>query len=372
MAYDISPERREEYRQTSIRSQQRKRNLLRTSLGAVRTYIPRLDPSTLMPKLASNHLGALSLFSGGGGLDVGFEHAGFEHLASYDVLEICGSTLRRNRPRWNVNSGEDGDVTGVDWKRYRGAVDVLHGGPPCQPFSIAGKRMGAKDSRNMWPAYVAAVLAMKPRVFIAENVTGLMDRAFGSFVDENILKPLQTKYVICTFRLSADEFGVPQGRKRVFMVGFINKQDAARFTAPNPTHSVLANRTQAIRPPNKARFALGLNNIGFDALAPTLRSGFTGPRNTTGVLNSKASLLIWNKLKIWPNGVQPTRDLAARFKPENGHYRLSVAECALLQGFPLDWSFEGPVYQALGQIGNSVCPPVAYWVGRAVSSALSE
>jgi DNA (cytosine-5)-methyltransferase 1 len=70
--------------------------------------------------------------------------------------------------------------------------------------------------------------------------------------------------------------------------------------------------------------------------------------------------------------VQPTREAASAYPPENGHYRLAVEDCALLQGFPADWKFEGAVYQALGQIGNSVCPPVAYAVARAVARAVGS
>jgi DNA (cytosine-5)-methyltransferase 1 len=88
------------------------------------------------------------------------------------------------------------------------------------------------------------------------------------------------------------------------------------------------------------------------------------------VLNSKASLKVWNSLEIWPNGVQQTHSLAMGYPPENGHFRLSVSDCALLQGFPSDWAFSGAVYQALGQIGNSVCPPVAFAVARELAKAL--
>jgi DNA (cytosine-5)-methyltransferase 1 len=101
-----------------------------------------------------------------------------------------------------------------------------------------------------------------------------------------------------------------------------------------------------------------------------LRSGFTGPRKTTGVVNSKASLRIWTALEIWPHGVQSSSAMARAFFPENGHVRLTVGDCALLQGFPADWRFAGAVYQALGQIGNSVCPPVAYRVALNVARAL--
>lgn len=77
-------------------------------------------------------------------------------------------------------------------------------------------------------------------------------------------------------------------------------------------------------------------------------------------------------MQVWPNGVQPTRGMAEAYAPENGHFRMSVADCALLQGFPEDWKFSGAVYQALGQIGNSVCPPVAYAVALQVARALGK
>ena len=80
----------------------------------------------------------------------------------------------------------------------------------------------------------------------------------------------------------------------------------------------------------------------------------------------------WNELGSWPNGVQATRPLARAFTPENGNFRMSVADCALIQGFPETWQFSGAVYQALGQIGNSVCPPVAYAVARQVAFALGS
>ncbi|HEY6897941.1 MAG TPA: DNA (cytosine-5-)-methyltransferase [Rhodocyclaceae bacterium] len=368
MAYDITAERREQYREMSIRSQQRKRALLERDHGQrkISFHVPRLAPADLMPAIEPHGLSSLSLFSGGGGLDLGFERAGYGHVASYDVLDVCGDTLRANRPDWTVFGGQHGDVTQVDWRAYRG-VDVVQGGPPCQPFSIAGKQAGANDLRNMWPAFVASVLAARPMAFVAENVPGLLDPKFKSFVEENIIRPLDRSYHLTTFRVGAAEFGVPQTRKRVFIVGFRNAAHARRFSRPTPTHS---DEPGDLAPPNTTRHSLGLSNIGFDVAAPTLRSGFTGPRNTTGVVNSKASLQVWGKLCIWPHGVQRSRELAAAYPPENGHLRLSVPDCALLQGFPEEWRFEGAVYQALGQIGNSVCPPVGYKVALAVARAL--
>jgi DNA (cytosine-5)-methyltransferase 1 len=153
MVYELTADQRDRYRATSIRSAARKQHMLsaehvedprpRVKLGH------RLNPDDLMPQVAPNGLVALSLFAGGGGLDLGFERAGFEHEAAIEILDICGDTLRLNRPAWDVRSGQvAGDVRSTEFTPFRG-VDVVHGGPPCQPFSIAGKQEGANDPRNM-------------------------------------------------------------------------------------------------------------------------------------------------------------------------------------------------------------------------------
>ena len=372
MPYHISEERRDWYRRMSARSRQRKIAAGNGALagGSSQVNTPNLDPETLMPALAPHRLRALSLFSGGGGLDLGFERAGFEHVASFDILDICRSTLRQSRPAWTVFGGQEGDVQARDWSRFRGQVDVVHGGPPCQPFSIAGKRHGSHDPRDMWPAFIDAVHKMEPAVFLAENVPGLLDSRFSRYVSDVILKPLSSHYQVSTFRILASDFGVPQVRKRVFFVGFRRRAAPGHFRVPAPTHRVAADLFDRRERTTGARAALGLPDIGFDCCAPTIRSGFTGPRKSTSILNSKASQAVWARLKIWPNGVQRDREAAAKFPPENCHFRLAVQDCALLQGFPESWRFAGAAYQVIGQIGNSVCPPVAYAIAKAVARAL--
>lgn len=372
MGYQITDAQRDLYRQTSARSRARK---ALAQAGADLKPIhpinnPRFDPTELMPQRSPSRLCALSLFSGGGGLDLGLERAGFAHVCSYDILDICGETLSANRPAWPVCRGSNGDVTGVDWTKMHQGIDLVHGGPPCQPFSVAGRQRGRNDERDMWPQFIRAVHALGPSAFIAENVPGLVQSRFADYVTESILQPLGD-YRIRRFVLNAADFGVPQNRRRVFFVGFASAAAAERFHQPAPTHGPPEPDLFAPPAATGARWALGLPDIGFDEPAPTLRSGFTGPRKTTGVINSKASLERWTRLQIWPHGVAVSREAAHRFPPENGHFRLSVQDCALLQGFPADWRFSGAVYQVLGQIGNSVAPPVAYQVACAVRAALA-
>ena len=372
MPYDISEAKRDWYRKISVRSRQRKKAAINGELqhDLNRINAPILKPEKLMPQQKPHGLRALSLFAGGGGLDLGFERAGFEHIASFDVMEICGATLRRNRPQWRVLCGSSGDVAKADWSAYKGRVDLIHGGPPCQPFSIAGKQNGNKDDRDMWPALIHAVLTLLPEAFVAENVPGLLSPKFRQYVDKVILAPLTPHYHIATFKAVASDFGVPQMRKRVIFVGFRSPHAASCYDIPEPTHFPQDSLFYFDQYTMGARVALGLENIGFNCFAPTLRSGFTGPRKSTSVLNSKASQKVWKELRIWPNGVQKSREDAIRFPPENGHFRLSVQDCALLQGFPDDWVFQGATYQMLGQIGNSVCPPVGYAIAKSVSKAL--
>lgn len=372
MPYEITDDKREWYRQVSARSRIRKNAATNGDLvtSAVTINKPNLKPEQLMAKRPRNGLRTLSLFSGGGGLDLGFERAGFHHVASYEILDICGDTLRSNRPKWNVFSGRDGDVTQVDWSIYADKIDVIHGGPPCQPFSIAGNQRGGRDSRDMWPSFISAILNLMPIAFVAENVPGLLDPKFAKYVNGTIIKPLTPFYHIVKFQAPATDFGVPQIRKRVIFVGFRDASIANNFTIPEATHMAQEDMFSDGPLTMGTRKALGLKDIGFDCFAPTLRSGFTGPRKATSILNSKASQAVWERLQIWPNGVQKSREAAANFPPENGHFRLSVQDCGILQGFPEDWLFCGAAYQMIGQIGNSVCPPVAYAIATSVARAI--
>ena len=118
------------------------------------------------------------------------------------------------------------------------------------------------------------------------------------------------------------------------------------------------------------REALGLSDIGIDTIAPTLRCTLTGPRSTTSILSSTSAQQVWRSVGVWPNGVQSNREKASAFETKDGTFRLSVADCAMLQGFPEEWKFNGPVYQALGQIGNSVAPPMAYHIALSVAQVL--
>ena len=383
--YHLTASQRDRYREISRNSRLAKLAAEEGTLKKVHQINhPKLFPELLMPQKERNGLRCLSLFSGGGGLDLGFDYAGYSHVASYELIPICGETLKHNRPQWSIFGGlKNGDVKNIDWNIYQGKVDVVHGGPPCQPFSVAGEQKGQEDERNMWGEFNRAVNTIKPRAFVAENVLGLMNPKFAGFVEKYILGQLQD-YKIKMFEMHTADFGVPQRRRRVFFVGFRSKEDFAKFSEPEVTHSwnhfkkspnnkiIDLNIFDCSKPKTMGvRESLGLPDVNFDDLAPTIRSAFTGKRNTTSILNSSASQKTWADMEIWASGVQSNREKASAFPAKFEHFRLSVQDCGIIQGFPESWKFAGAVYQILGQIGNSVSPPVAYAVAVNVAKALN-
>lgn len=354
--WEISEARRQEYARSSIESQRAKVAALRRAQSEPEVpltiaYDPRLD----MPILPETELTSLSLFSGGGGLDLGFDRAGFRHLRSYDILEFAGDTLRANRPKWRIMAGASGNVRHADWASLRQKVDIIHGGPPCQPFSIAGRREGKDDGRDMFPEFLRAIKQIEPKVFLVENVIGFLSKKFDHYRQE-LLEQVSDDYNINMFTLSSADFGVPQDRRRAFIFG----SSKALNTDFDPS------KIKKVPERRGVRAALGLPATGTDGLAPTLRCTLTGPRQTTSIANSTASVDRWRTLGIWPHGVSSSRSIAASFPTKDQTYRLCVEECQALQGFPLDWVFQGAVYQRLGLIGNSVCPPVAYSVAASI------
>jgi len=387
--WKIDSEQREKYSTLSKNSYQAKlKAITENKIGHYQDInTPKLDPSSLMPKLKKNGLRTLSLFSGGGGLDLGFDLAGFTHVASYEILDFAAKTLKLNRPKWNVFTGEDGDVTSIDWKKYKGKVDVIHGGPPCQPFSTSGKQKGSEDARDMIPEFVRCVNEIEPKAFIAENVSGLTSKKFKQYLEDTLFSPLRPNYEIQMFILNAAGFGVPQIRKRVIFVGIKKEINAKKYVQPKETYdfshlkrsgrnneatlSLFDNNETKLKCMG-VREALGFNEFEYDTIAPTLRCTLTGPRSTTSILSSTSTQKTWKSIGIWPNGVQGNREKASAFETKDGTFRLSVADCAILQGFPENWKFHGPVYQALGQIGNSVAPPMGYHIAKSISQALKD
>lgn len=370
----LTASKREEFRRIANESREARRKAL-SGEGPMPQYpinIPAYNPMDLMPQLDYCGHDAISLFSGGGGLDLGFDRAGIGHLGSWEILDDAAKTLCDNHPEWKVYGGEKGDVRGVDWKQYRGNVSIVHGGPPCQPFSAAGRQRGAADPRDMWPEFVRCILECKPDVFLAENVAALTSSKFSDYVKETITKPLEKSYHLHVVMMQAYEFGVPQIRRRVLFFGFRTRSLERKWVAPTPTHRKTGSPDNGLPETMGVRRALGLPDIGFDDVCPTLRSGLSGPRHTTSILSSVSAQRKYEELGLWPNGVAATREDAHRFVTKNGTFRLSVPDVQLIQGFPETWKFHGATYMKLGQIGNSVAPPVAYAAASSIARLFTK
>jgi len=212
---------------------------------------------------------SIELFSGTGGLALGLQMSGFEHEALYEWDKNSCDNLKYNIAKgytaikdWSVHQT---DVRTVCYDGYTGKLDLVAGGPPCQPFSLGGKHQAYNDKRDMFPEAVRAVRETRPQVFIFENVKGLLRKSFSSYFNY-ILLQLQHPEVVkkenmtweehlvmleryhtsghdvglsynVVFRLlNAADYGVPQVRQRVIIVGFRDDYNAS-WSFPNPTHS---------------------------------------------------------------------------------------------------------------------------------------
>ena len=231
----------------------------------------KVEPaSSQLPR--SRRLKSVELFTGAGGLALGIEAAGFKHDTVVERNEHCCLTIRENQLRgfpplegWRLFPG---DVEDVDYSTIRGDVDLLAGGPPCQPFSIGGKHKAHNDRRDMFPQIVRAVRELKPRAVLVENVKGLTRKSFANYFSYIVLQishpeivkkdgedwsdhrdrleRYHTKgswsgleYKVVPRLLNAANFGVPQKRERVFFVGF-RADLGVEWTFPNETHSLEA------------------------------------------------------------------------------------------------------------------------------------
>lgn len=207
----------------------------------MRVMVSKKDRSTAAPRKV------ISLFTGAGGLDIGFERAGFDVRVSVESDPACCMTLRRNRPEVNVINKKIEEVSSEEMMELAGLrpldAALVIGGPPCQPFSLAGARKGLEDPKGMLlMEFIRVVREALPHGFVMENVRGLLNWDNGrakEMLMEEFQKPIVYKgrtyrYDVSVKLLNASEFGVPQKRERVFFVG---NRLGVDFEFPRPTHA---------------------------------------------------------------------------------------------------------------------------------------
>ncbi|NWH07331.1 MAG: DNA cytosine methyltransferase [Alphaproteobacteria bacterium] len=309
-------------------------------------------------------LTSVELCAGAGGQAVGLEQAGFEHTALVEIDPHCCTTLRANRPNWNVI--EDDLRIFKERSASFAGIDLLAGGLPCPPFSVAGKQLGAADERNLFPDAIEIVAATKPRAVMIENVRGFLDAVFQDY-REDLKRQLEKLGYKTEWRLlNASDYGVPQLRPRVVIVA-IENSSTEHFDWPTPqphnpptVGAVLRDQMAAGGWPGADAWAKRA-----DEIAPTIVGGSKkhgGP--DLGPTRARAA---WASLGV--NGKTVADEPpAADFV---GMPRLTVPMVARIQGFPDDWRFTGRKTAAYRQVGNAFPPPVARAVGENVRAALT-
>jgi DNA (cytosine-5)-methyltransferase 1 len=382
---------------------------------------------------------SIELFAGAGGLGLGMEMAGFEHNLVVEFDHDACETLRHNFTAKNTGEFswpiQETDIRKVDFREYEGRIQIVSGGPPCQPFSIGGKARGQNDRRDMFPEAARVIRETKPLVFVFENVRGLLRQSFAKYFEYIKLqltypeiKPVADEdwtshlrrlhqhhtagkyrglhYRVAVNLVNAADYGVPQKRERVVIVGFRNDVHE-RWSFPSPTHSRaalehakwssgeywdrhgVAKRSRPKRPVDDGQeFLLGTAATG---LSPwrTVRDAIAGLPDP----ESRAARLVPNHVfqpgaKAYPGHTgspldEPAKTLKAgdhgvpggenMLAHPDGRIRyFTVRESARLQTFP-DWfGFASSWTESMRQIGNAVPVSLASQVGVSVREALER
>lgn len=300
---------------------------------------------------------SVEICAGAGGQSLGLERSGFLHEALVEIDDSCCATLRVNRPRWNVLHG---DVTQFNGTPFKG-VDLLAGGVPCPPFSVAGKQLGAADERDLFPEAVRLTDEIRPRAVMLENVRGFLDPDFEGYRSQLFGQLKKLGYKAGIKLLHASDYGVPQLRPRVVIVA-LRSDDADHFTWPTKCNEgaptvgdSLVDLMAANGWKQAKRWAAGAQ-----AIAPTIVGG--SKKHGGPDLGPSRARKAWAQLGVEGGTI-------AELAPEGdfrGNPRLTVRMVARIQGFPDDWHFTGRKTAAYRQVGNAFPPPVAQAVGQSL------
>ena len=328
----------------------------------------------------------LELFAGAGGLAIGLEQAGLKCVALNEIDKWATETLRRNRPNWRVI---EEDVRNVSFKEFKGKVDVVTGGFPCQAFSYAGKKLGFKDARGtLFYEFARAVNETQPLLCVGENVRGLLRHDNGrtlagmkSVLDDIGYRPLDEKILKAIF------FKVPQKRERLLLVG-IRKDIDVDFSFPKPFKKIysLNDALKAgelfpvdVPPSNGPSYPKRKKEImdkvppgGYWRDLPTklqkeymLKSFFL-----EGGKTGMARRMSWEEPSLTLT-CNPAQKQTERCHPDETR-PFKVREYARIQTFPDDWNFAGSISQQYRQIGNAVPVNLAKEIGYSIIKFLNK
>lgn len=321
----------------------------------------------------------IELFAGAGGMALGLEKAGFEHVLLNEFDKNACKTLKKNRPKWKIL---EQDIKDVNWKEHINTqVDLISGGFPCQSFSHSGKRLGLEDTRGtLFYEFARCIKSVQPTCFLAENVKGLLTHDNGKTI-ELIIKTFEELgyYVFKPLLLNSNNYEVAQKRERIFLFG-VKKGLKEYFTFDNiPKFKPLVLKDVLLSGdyyPNKNKETLGHNyskskkdyfdlipeggnwkSLPLDLQKKYLGNMFESGGGKTGILKrlsfNEASVTILTS----PSQKQTERCHPTETRP------LTIRETARIQSFPDNWIFEGSVSSQYKQIGNAVPVNLAKNIG---------
>ena len=305
---------------------------------------------------------SIEFCAGAGGQALGIEQAGFRHRALVEIEYDFSTTLRLNRPQWDVRNE---DMNDFDGRSFLG-VDLFAGGLPCPPFSVAGKQLGENDERNLFPAALRLIDEIRPSAVMIENVRGFLADVFEDY-RLGLKEALRRMGYRTDWRLlNASDFGVPQLRPRVVIVAlrhdFVDSFDwpeTGRRNAPT-VGQALGDMMAANGWSGAARWAERADDI-----APTIVGG--SKKHGGPDLGPSRARRAWATLGVEGRSLAE----AAPLPDFVGMPRLTIPMVARLQGFPDTWQFFGRKTTAYRQVGNAFPPPVARAVARNIGIALS-
>ena len=331
---------------------------------------------------------SVELFAGAGGLALGLEKAGFEHVLLNEIDKHASATLKRNRPHWDVRCG---DVADIDFTSLRHAVDFVSGGFPCQAFSYAGNKRGFDDVRGtLFFQFARAVDEIRPKIFLAENVRGLLSHEEGRTLSTIRQVIDELGYVLIEPRvLKAIFYQVPQKRERLMLVGI--RKDLyfeGCFNWPAPYKTIFTVRDAlcagslyeqdvpesigAKYPERKKEILSHVPQGGYwrdlpdDLQREYMKKSYFLGGGKTGM----ARRLSMDEPSLTLT-CSPSQKQTERCHPEETR-PLATREYARIQTFPDEWEFEGPTTSIYKQIGNAVPVNLAAAMGRSLVRLLNK
>lgn len=330
----------------------------------------------------------VELFAGAGGLAIGLEKAGFKSVLLNEKDKYACQTLRFNRPEWNV---VEDDIANVDFTHLKGTIDLLTGGFPCQPFSSAGKQLGFEDLRGTLVfEMIRAIKEVQPKVFLAENVKGLVENDSGKTL-ETIINIMQSiGYTIIEKDIYKSIFyKTPQKRERLIIIGIHSDLlERAEYLKPPIYHKILTVRDALLKgelypcdvpesigqkyPKRKAEILSHVPEGGYwrDLPLALQEEYMKESLYLGGGKTGMARRLAWDEPSLTLT-CSPAQKQTERCHPEE-HRPLTTREYARIQTFPDDWHFQGSMSHIYKQIGNAVPVNLAYALGKSIVRMLNK